>query len=307
MKALRDLSSWEQVGVCPLCGSPQRTHQVFEHAQVDGQALQYKLCRKCGLVFQSPRLVEKALDDFYTSDYRQLVQGQEGPTEKDLRVQHGRARVMVDFLEQEVPAVSRHLDIGCSSGALLSAVASNYGCAAVGIEPGDAYRSFAQQRGFEVYRDLDELEEGQEATFDLVSMSHVIEHLPDPVQVLRRIRERWLEAGGFLLLETPNLFGHQCFELAHLSAYTASTLKTLLQQAGFESQRLKRHGQPRSKLIPLYLTVLARPRAGVLSSSMITSNPRAVRAGRKVGNAWRRLAAILAPGWAWLPWPEMDE
>ena len=119
---------------CPLCGG--QDHGPFERHEEAGHALQYRLCRTCGLMLQSPRMSDEELAAFYTSSYRLTVQGTEAPTEKDLRMQAGRARHLVRFSQGRLPAVARHLDIGCSSGALLRAFSRSYGCESVGVEPG---------------------------------------------------------------------------------------------------------------------------------------------------------------------------
>lgn len=307
MNAVKVSTQWEDVRTCLLCESEQHAHSPFGQTVDNGELLQYRICRVCGLVFQSPRMKEDALEGFYTSGYRLYVQGFEGPSEKDLRIQHGRARTMLQFMRDAVPNVARHLDIGSSSGALMFMFASAYQCECIGIEPGDAYRSYTRNKGLRVYSNLDTLEEMDNQAFDLISMSHVLEHLPDPLKYLRRLREKWLTPQGFLLLEVPNLYGHQSFEIPHLTAFSALTLHEMLRQAGFDILKSQQHGQPRSRLIPLYLTVLARVRKDVPQSISIRSSDRGVRWRRRLGLLWRRVATALVPGWAWLPWPEIDE
>jgi SAM-dependent methyltransferase len=55
----------------------------------------------------------------------------------------------------------------------------------------------------------------EESTFDAVTMSHVIEHVPDPVACLDKCR-RLLKPGGRLVVSTPNVrsLGHQTFKAA---------------------------------------------------------------------------------------------
>ncbi|NIS83316.1 MAG: methyltransferase domain-containing protein [Anaerolineales bacterium] len=213
---------------------------------------------------------------------------------------------MLHFIQDVVPHVTRYLDIGSSSGALLATFAKAYQCDCIGVEPGDAYRSYTRDKGLSVFSNLGALEEIHHQAFDFISMSHVLEHLPDPLSYLRRLRQKWLTPQGFLLLEVPSLFGHQSLEVSHLTAFTASTLKEMLRQAGFEILRTRHHGRPRSRLIPLYLTVLARASRDPVSNA-IRSSSLGVRWGRRLGSLWRRLTTVLVPGWAWLPWPEMEE
>jgi SAM-dependent methyltransferase len=259
------------------------------------------------MVFQSPRMTMAELEDFYQAEYRVLVQGQEGPSEKDRRVQAGRARHLVAFCKPHIEAVSAHLDIGSSAGSLMKAVKDAYRCASMGVEPGDAYREFSRQRSLQTVAALGELGAERRASFDLISMSHMLEHIPDPVQYLEMLRRDWLTPDGFILVEVPNPFGHQSYELAHLLAFSPRTLKQTLQAAGFDVLALKAHGNPRSRWIPLYITTLARVDGGRRSHENIRGYANAVRLQRRLGMAWNRWLTRLLPGFAWLPFPPLDE
>jgi SAM-dependent methyltransferase len=290
---------------CPLCEGQSYAH--FESIQDDEHTLTYMLCNSCGLVFQSPRMSDDELKDFYQAEYRHRVQDEVGPTEKDRRVQAGRARNLLKFLRKHLDQVRSHLDIGCSAGALIEVIHQTYNCASVGVEPGDAYRSFSRGRGWQVVGDLDELRKDYSATFDLITMAHVLEHLPDPVRYLRMLREEWLSPGGHLLIEVPNLYGHTALELAHLTAYSATTMQRILHRAGYQIRALEAHGRPRSRLIPLYLTTLARASSEQVPSVRFRTSRRGILARRKLGMFWNRLMTRLFPGWAWLPWPELND
>ncbi len=297
---------WDAVNLCALCGSTVANHIEFSELMDHGVTLTYSLCTKCGLVFQSPMMSQASLDRFYVEQYRKTVQESEGPTDKDLRVQTGRARALSQFVHRDVIEIRRLLDIGSSAGMLLERFRADFGCESVGIEPGDIYRAYAMDRNLCVFPNLETLEAQDEAAFDLVSMSHVLEHLPDPLAYLIHLRRRWVAPDGWVLIEVPNLYGHQTFELAHLYAYTAATLREFLRQAGFEVLRLRSHGRPRSRLIPLYLTALARPRSDESASGRIRSGSFGVRSRRRLGMLWRRIATKFFARWAWLPWPALE-
>ena len=297
--------AWEAVKRCPLCGRDAGGHVPFRELMDHGQALRYLRCTGCGLVFQSPRMTENSLKAFYAAQYRTLVQGQEGVTEKDYRMQVGRARHLVAFVAARRERVERCLDVGSSTGALLLALQARYGCQAHGVEPGQAYRRFSQGRGLPVVPDLEALDSSLERSFDLISMIHVLEHLPDPVGALADLRRRWLRPDGALLLEVPNLYGHTSFELSHLMAFSPHTLRQALRRAGFRVLALKAHGRPRSRLIPLYLTAWAVPE--VLDEPPARLVPeRWVNLRRRAADLWRAMATRLFPWWAWLPLPPAE-
>jgi SAM-dependent methyltransferase len=300
-----DLSSLFLVTQCPLCSSDQTA--PFDQRQFRGQAITNCICRKCGLVYQSPRMSADALQSYYEHEYRLAYQGEEGPTSKDLAAQRGRATSLFNFMLKHSPSSipSRHLDIGCSAGLLLQRFQDKLKCQSVGIEPGQAYREVAQKAGFDVHPSLEALQAAMAKTakyaspFDLISMAHVLEHLPEPVAYLSALRERLLSSqNGQLLLEVPNLYAHDCFEIAHLVSYSPHTLTQTLLKAGFEIKALEAHGRPRSQIIPLYLTALAIPYS--LESYQVTPEAHVSRK-RRLGMLRRRLLTRLFPAKAWLP------
>jgi SAM-dependent methyltransferase len=78
-------------------------------------------------------------------------------------------------------------------------------------------------------------------SFDVVSMFHVLEHVPDPVAVVRRTIG-WLAPGGLPIIEVPNAggFGASVFGRAwsgldlprHLSHFTPDTLAKVVERTG---------------------------------------------------------------------------
>jgi len=155
----------------------------------------------------NPRPDASSLSDYYAAEYRLQVQGQEDPTAKDRWAQSKRAQNIVRLARPLVHEVETHLDIGSSLGELLAAFHGEYACAGVGVEPGRDYRRRSEERGQQVYADLGGLPLEARSSFDVVTMVHVLEHLPDPLAYLREIREDWLKPCGHLILEVPISLG----------------------------------------------------------------------------------------------------
>ena len=280
---------------CPLCGG--RQSNLFDQRKFHQQTVINRLCKHCGMVFQSPRMSDAELDSFYQAEYRQLYQGSAGPNAKDLAIQRSRAQALVEFAQTAIKPGVRHLDIGCSSGLLLQGFAQACATTPTGIEPGDAYRSYAQASGIPVYPSLDALLAEQPDRFGLISMAHVLEHIAEPVVYLRTLQEQLLQPDGWLLLEVPNLYAHDSFEVAHLLAFSPHTLAQTVQQAGYEVQFSRQTGLPRSRLIPLYLQLLARP-VPYLQIAPVRPEKQ-VRLKRQLGLGRRKLLTRLFPRLAW--------
>jgi SAM-dependent methyltransferase len=280
---------------CPLCGSTASS--PFDQREFRGFPVSNKICRGCGLVYQSPRMTEAENQSFYEAEYRLLYQGQEGPHPKDRAVQAARSQVTLDFVQKQVKSSPRILDIGCSTGLLLQQFKTHYQAQAFGVEPGKVYRQYAQSLGLEVFSSLEELQLTGVSPFNLVSMMHVLEHLPNPLTYMQNLRDELIEPDGWLLLEVPNLYAHDCFEVAHLISFSAHTLSQLVQKAGFRVVELRAHGLPRSQLIPLYLTLLAQPDKNAPYSF---KPDHLVRTQRRIGFMYRWLVERLFPKRAWI-------
>ncbi len=285
----------EELKKCPLCGSEK--HTLFDKRTFKGHQVVNRLCTSCGLVFQSPRMTAEEAEIFYAAEYRRLYQGTDKPIIKDLLVQRARAQSMTQFLQAHVPQVNRFLDIGASAGELLLYVRQAYQAEVVGIEPGQAYREHAALHDLTLYPNLDALLQADHAPFDVVSLSHVLEHLPDPVRFLSRLRKTVLKQDGWLLVEVPNLYGHQSFEVAHNFSFTPHTLRQTLYAAGYRIAVLEAHGRPRSDLIPLYLTVLAQPDARYAQKNI--QGERYVALKRRWAMLRRKMMLKLSPTRAW--------
>jgi 2-polyprenyl-3-methyl-5-hydroxy-6-metoxy-1,4-benzoquinol methylase/predicted RNA-binding Zn-ribbon protein involved in translation (DUF1610 family) len=284
---------------CPLCG--QSRTSVISEMDSFGFTVRYYLCQTCGFVFQNPGESAAADPAFYAETYRKLYQATEEPTAKDLRQQRLRAEYQLNLMQQHgVCRLWRALDIGASSGTLMQTIHEAYGGEIIGVEPGNAYRKLAEEKGFKLYPSVEQLQANETARFDLVTMMHVLEHLEDPLGTLKEIRSNLLDDNGFLLVEVPNFYAHDSYELAHLSCFTEHTLSEMLKQAGYKIMHMRKHGYPRSETLDLYLTVLARPESEPGEPSTITPE-RNVALKRTLGMLKRNLLTKLMPGKTWLP------
>ena len=135
----------------------------------------------------------------------------------------------------------RLLDIGCGRGGLLALAAATYDC--VGLEPSPVAAAKARERGFPIIEAPLETAEIQPASFDIVLMDSVIEHVMSPVEALR-IANRALHDRGIVVLKTPK-FGGPAYRRHgaywggfrhgyHTYLFSGETLGRAMAAAGFE-------------------------------------------------------------------------
>lgn len=286
-----------ELSCCPICGG-QKT-SLFDERQLNGVPVFNRLCASCGVVFLSPRLTASEAEEFHKHEYRRIHQ--EWKTTIDMReitIQRLRAEALLAIFSKTVPQVRNHLDIGCSGGLLMKAFGEFYKCKTTGVELDAMYRPYALDQGLQVFETLNELPGS--VHYDVISMSHVLEHLPNPVEFLKVLRLDYLQPDGWLFLEVPNLYAHDSFEPGHLISYSSHALLQVLNMAGYAVEKLTRHGMPRSRIVPLYLNLIARPgseeQSGIIPEKMVYLK-------RKSGRLMRKSAEFLLPRLARLPMP----
>ena len=135
------------------------------------------------------------------------------------------------------------LDVGCGNGAMLRAFSQAApGWSLAGTELSDKYRRLVEGiPGVESLYTCPPAEvPGQ---FDLVSMIHVLEHIPRPAAFLARLLPK-LVPGGLLVVELPHHVANP-FELLiadHCTHFAAATAAAVLERPGWKSSRLPKTG-----------------------------------------------------------------
>lgn len=163
-----------------------------------------------------------------------------------------------DYLSRYDLKNKKAIEIGSCRGDFLD-VLERLGFDAMGLENGSESVKIARDRGYKVIKGyIEECQEELKKKYSLVVCNNFLEHQPRTKQFLRCIRDL-IEDDGLLYLSVPNLnylLGKSClyeFVADHLVYFTKSTLKTALEQNGFEvlEQAEKNNGND--------LVVIARP------------------------------------------------
>jgi 2-polyprenyl-3-methyl-5-hydroxy-6-metoxy-1,4-benzoquinol methylase len=136
------------------------------------------------------------------------------------------------------------LDIGCGYCQTLKSLRQLGYTDLQGIDVSNDAIQHGQAEALDValVEDLESFLHSSEARYDLVIMSHVIEHLNKEriVETLRLIRSRLLTPSGFLYLATPNAQAPtNCYwayeDFTHTTIFTAGSILYVLRQAGYKT------------------------------------------------------------------------
>jgi 2-polyprenyl-3-methyl-5-hydroxy-6-metoxy-1,4-benzoquinol methylase len=120
----------------------------------------------------------------------------------------------LDLINSLQPDKGRILDIGAGTGDFLS-VAKQNGWQTIGVEPSDKAKAIAKNKGVSFVEKTTELEN---QSFDVISMWHVLEHVPNLDEQIKELK-RLLKPNGTLIIAVPNF---KSFDAKHYGNFWAA-------------------------------------------------------------------------------------
>lgn len=201
-------------------------------------------CTGCGLVAMYPLPTDGELERFYDSYWEDRSDGKR--FDKLIERANARARFLAPYLADRESL--RVVDVGAGFGHICTSLAAalpgrDIEYDAVEVDP-DAVRHLTDVLGARAVHDRIERCPGP---YDLMVMSHFLEHLQDPVGYLAAQRHR-IETGGLLFVEVPNAdYRFKDHDQPHLSFFEVETLTSVLESAGFSVVRIDTCGAPASE------------------------------------------------------------
>lgn len=223
---------------CRLCG-----HGEYRELFVKN-GFSFVRCANCTFVYVNPQLKESAILKYYgdhlpSNDRALAFLSSPRQQEVDRELYDEMFATIASRIRQ-----GRVLDIGCSFGLFLK-TAQDRGYEVQGLELNEKAASYGREKfGIPIEAKLLEECRFPDASFDIVAMFGVIEHLPKPVDVIREIH-RILKPGGMFIGRCPNMVSLVCMILraeartftgrVHLSYFSERTLTYLLKEkVGFK-------------------------------------------------------------------------
>ncbi len=222
---------------CYICGGEKfirRPGKVRDNASLEAME-----CIDCGLVFLSS--FSHITEGFYGNSGMHAGEVDREKWSKETAWDDERRFYTLRWVIENKSV----LDFGCGNGGFLLN-AKEVARSVAGIEPENCLKTYFRTEGLEVFSSIEDAAD----SFDVITMFHVLEHIPDPRTILKKLCEK-LNDGGQLIVEVPNaddalLKLYQCepfsnftYWSCHLFLFTPSTLTALAKQAGLVINYIK--------------------------------------------------------------------
>ncbi len=235
---------------CPICSSNdiQNINNLYDDRYGYPGIFKLLKCTSCDHKFLDHQFTPNELVDLYTNFYPRSSMKVEDYEE--LKFEYG----FKSWFNGEkgsaytyVPKNVRVLDIGCGFGQSLG-YHKKRGCEVFGVEADDNIRRVADKFGFNVKVGLFDSSDYEPNYLDYITMDQVIEHVPNPIDVLKGIKSI-LKPNGICVLSTPNsngwgakVFGKRWINWHtpyHLHHFSIKSINNIAKDVGFEIESIK--------------------------------------------------------------------
>lgn len=225
---------------CYLCGGTGAI-QRQGHARDNAHLVPLE-CTTCGLVQLSS--VSHIDDAFYSDGHMHDALPSDITPEMLLQRSEEDTRRRIEMFRKQITGRDL-LDFGCGAGSFLLAGRS-YAKTLCGVEPEKALVSYFEENDLEVYPSISDIPKTK--YFDVITLFHVLEHIKDPIGMLREIRGH-AARGATCIIEVPSAddalltlyknknFSEFTYWSCHLYLFTEKTLRTCAEKAGLRARQ----------------------------------------------------------------------
>lgn len=260
---------------CPLCGTEElqlKYANIDDRLSVVEEEFDFYMCRHCGSVSVLPMPNENETSKFYPPSYKVRAPSSNGNLAGKVRriewqtlflpVYRSGQRAVMDMTGVKA---GKLLEIGCSSGYQLLEFAKSGDFEIYGLDiDGSAVDHARRELGLNVVNESLFQANLPPSSFDVVILFNVLEHLVNPLEVLREVN-RILRPGGYLAIKTQiinsvqgRLFGRRWLMVdppRHLSLASTSGIERVLAGAGMRLVH-RRSGPLQENAVSVALSIL---------------------------------------------------
>ena len=230
---------------CLFCG--QDKFELLSEKDRYGLYAPVQICPNCGLIQTNPRMTKDSYREFYNCEYRNLY-GEQGKSKQvffDEQFMTGKFIYEVfgecGLFKKDAKA-SLVLEVGCSAGGALKFF-KDKGYNIKGLDLGEEYLEYGK-KNYALELQYGELASAKfEKAPDIIIYHHVFEHLLDPMDELKKIRET-LADDGAIYIEVPGVMRTyesrsggdfmKSLQNAHICYFTMNSLVNMISKAGFK-------------------------------------------------------------------------
>lgn len=201
---MKQVAILENVEKCPIClENNKKLLFLCKDYTVSKEDFEIVVCSKCGFAYTSPRPRKEDLGRYYESEkYISHSNTSKGIISRLYQL------VRKHTLQKKLQLINREgkrgalLDIGCGTGEFLKTMKTN-GWKTIGIEPSPTARKQCLDNYQLDVRDEKELTNLAAKSFDVITMWHVMEHVPNINERVQKLKEL-LKPDGVLIIAVPN-------------------------------------------------------------------------------------------------------
>ncbi len=236
--------------LCRSCSAPSSQQTVKGKNVFGGHANQhFWLCDACGMIYLDPPLSEQEEALFYKKEFEKFMVSRAG-NDVDWSGPDQHVRTNQREVERRMPFLSRYLkpgqkilEVGCSSGFMLSALRAK-GMKVAGIELSGCFIDYVRANRISVFQNTLELKKAGFTLFDMVIHYYVLEHARHPEDFIKKYMA-FLPKEGLMVFEVPCAmdplvelykivsFNDFYWSVAHHWYFTHQSLSNVLRRTGF--------------------------------------------------------------------------
>lgn len=218
----------------------EKTFLVCKDHTVSGEQFELRQVEELDMLATFPRPEDDKLASYYKSgNYISHTDAKSSVLDKIYQqVKSLMLRRKIKWIESEVSHKGKLLDLGAGTGDFLKE-AKTRGWSIFGVEPNAGARKLAAKKGVDLFEDSASFPDHH---FDVISMWHVLEHVPDLEKQIKEL-DRLLKPDGLLVIAVPNFKSYDAKEYKefwaaydvprHLYHFSPQSIKKIFQSIGF--------------------------------------------------------------------------